>query len=308
MVVALANGLSGCVSEVRAPLRLLRAVETAARPILEMHPDANWTACYNRLVELGPDSIEYLARQPAMQETAAPDDLRVMLHTSLLRLLACRATAPPLTANCFETTLNLVHFDVKVDGQRIGETRLTTPRVPRAWHDLYPTGFDHTLAAEIDVDADRRAMLAWWREHRGEQAARLARGPLRPHAAHLWPVLSRRYADVWIYELEPRAILCALPPARSALLREPTHDYNLVRAACIWLGTDETAEVETQLIELVAHPAPIVAHNARFALRYSPDPRIRDVLERYNVAVRPAGRLRGCGLVVTPTPAFVAAK
>ena len=53
-----------------------------------MDPDANWTACFNQLVELGPASVSYLARCPLMRRRAAPDDLGVALHTSLLRLLA----------------------------------------------------------------------------------------------------------------------------------------------------------------------------------------------------------------------------
>ncbi len=283
----LLGGLAGCVTPAGPDVRRELAVEAAARPLLEMHPDANWTACYNHLVEIGPASIEYLVSQPIMHRPAAPDDLRVMLHTSLLRLLAKPAAAPRLSATCFETTLDLLHFDPKVRGRGLGEVRLPTTRLPTAWHDLYPADFDHSLAAEIDPEADRQAMLRWWEVHRGQPALLLTQRRLRPRAAYLWAVLPRRYADAWMYGLKPEIFLCAQPPAGAALLRGKTCDYNLVRAACIWLASSEAPGVQRELIELVAHPSPIVAYNARFALQYSPDPRIRELLKRYNEPVRP---------------------
>ena len=246
-----------------------------------MRPDANWTACYNRLLELGPASVDYLVSRPIMHRVAAPDDMRVMLHTSILRLLANPATAPRLSVNCFETTLDVLHFNPKVRGRALGAVRMPTERMPEAWHDLYPADFDHALAREIDVEADRRTMLSWWQARQGESAPAFARRRLQPWADHLWPVLSRRYADVWTYDVRPEVILCSWPPGRSALFRGTTHDYNLVRAVCIWLGSSDLPTTQERLIELVAHPSEVVAYNARFALRHSRDPRIREVLERY---------------------------
>jgi hypothetical protein len=250
--------------------------------LLVVDPDANWTACYNRLLELGPASIAYVASRPVMQRPAAPDDLRVMLHCSLLRLLSNPVDAPQLSVTCFETTLDVLHFEPKVRGRRLGEIRMPDKHPPRAWHDLYPTELNHALAAEIDVEADRRAVRAWWQGRRGQPAPVTARRPLRPRTADLRAVLARRYADVWAYELKPEVYLCGWPPTGAALLRGRTYDYNLVRAACIWLAAADEPGVLDELIELIAHPSPIVAYNARFALGHSPDPRIREVLERYN--------------------------
>jgi hypothetical protein len=273
--------LAGCVAPGAWRPAGGRDVATVAQPLLEMWPDANWTACYNRLLELGPASVDYLVSRPIMRRTAAPDDLRVMLHTSLLRLLASPETAPRLSVNCLETTLDVLHFSPKVRGRTLGEIRIPTARIPATWHDLYPTDFDHVLARMIDVEADRRTMLEWWRARQHEPAAALARRRLQPRAEHLWPVLSRRYADVWTYETRPEIFRCSWPPGRSALFRGTTYDYNLVRAACIWLGTSESPTTQERLIELVAHPSEVVAYNARFALGRSGDARIREVLERY---------------------------
>jgi hypothetical protein len=279
---------AGCVTPAGPDERRALAVAAAARPLLEMHPDANWTTCYNRLVEVGPASVDFLVSRPIMHRPAAPDDLRVMLHTSLLRLLAHPAAAPRLSVTCFETTLDVLHFDPKIRGRRLGEVCLPTARVPAAWHDLYPADFDHGLAGEIDPEADRRAVLRWWEAHRDEPALLFTPRRLRPRAAYLWAVLPRRYADVWTYELQPDVFLCALPPTGTALLRGPTYDYNVVRAACIWLASSDAPGVQHELIELIAHPSSIVAYNARFALQHSSDPRIREVLERYNEPVLPA--------------------
>ena len=273
--------LVGCAASSPTRLARLREVEAAARPLLEMRPGANWTACYNRLLELGPASVEYVVSRPIMQRVAAPDDLGVMLHTSLLRLLANPRTAPRLSVNSFETTLDVLHFNPKVHGRALGEVRMPTARMPAAWHDLYPADFNQALAREIDVEGDRRIMLGWWRARGGEVATSLARRRLRPRADHLWAVLSRRYADVWTYEARPAVFLCSQAPGRAALFHGVTYDYNLVRAVCIWLGASELPGTEDQLIELVAHPSEVVAYNARFALRHSSDPRIREVLERY---------------------------
>ena len=273
--------LVGCSTSGALQTRMQREIEAAARPLLEMHPDANWTKCFNRLLELRPASGDYLATRPEMSRVAAPDDLRVMLPTSLLRLLIAPQSAPRLSVNCFETTLDLLHFEPKVRGRRLGDVCLSISGVPAAWHDLYAGEFDHALAETIDVEGDRLAMLRWWRGHRVESRSGLLRRPLQPRARYLWPLLSRRRADLWVYEVRPGVVLCAAPPADAALLRVRTYDYNLVRATCIWLASSESPEVQSGLIELVAHPSQVVAYNARFALARSWDPLIRQVMERY---------------------------
>lgn len=257
-------------------------IAAAARPLLTLDPDAVWTDHFNRLVACGPVAIAWLMEQPAMTRPAAPDDLRVLLHTSLVRLLADPASQPPpLSATCFETTLGLLYFDVKANGRRLGTVVWAEAVPPRAWHDLYPADFDHAAAATIDLEADRRALRDWWQAQRRHSTPSADTRPLAPRAAHLWRILSRRLADRWDYQPELRAVLCAAGPRGPALLELPTRDYNLVRAACVWLGSRGEADVQRQLIELVACPLPTVAHNARFALGYSPDERIRAVLRRY---------------------------
>jgi hypothetical protein len=91
-----------------------------------------------------------------------------------------------------------------------------------------------------------------------------------------------------VFELKPESFLCAYPPTRAALFRGRTRDYNLVRAVCIWLGSSNSPEVERELIELVGHPSPTVAYNARFALAHSQDPRVRELIERYEPPTGPA--------------------
>jgi hypothetical protein len=286
-LLLLTTGLAGCVTPATLRSSLAREVEEAARPLLEMRPDANWTACYNRLLELAPASINHLASHPIMHRPAAPDDLRVALRTSLLRLLAS-PQAPRLSINCLETTLDVLHFDPNVRGQRIGRICLPSAQPPLAWHDLYPAEFNHGLAAEIDVEADRQNLLHWWQTHRDAAASWQVRRPLQPNPEHLWALLSRRYADLWSYEPKPQIFLCSLPPTGAAVLRCRTYDYNLVRAACIWLGASEAPGVQNELIERLAHPSPLVAYNARFALCYSQDPCIHQLLERYKEQVNPA--------------------
>jgi len=276
--VELLAGYAGCV----APGTLLtpteRAAAAAAKPILEMDPDTNWTACFNELVELGPASVSYLARCPLMRRRAAPDDLGVALHTSLLRLLADPATAPRLSANCLETTLDLLHFDLKVRGHRLGRACLAADRPPPAWHELYPASFDHQVAAQIDVEADRQAMRRWWLAHVGQPSSLVRTRPLRPRAEHLWSLLSRRYADRWTYQPLPEPILCAGQGRGAEMLESATADYNLVRTACIWLGSSQDAAIQNRLIDLVGSPLPVVAHNSRFALKHSRDKRVRETL------------------------------
>lgn len=269
--------LGGC-----ATASAQRGVLHAARPILTLSPDVAWTPHYNELVGHGPRSIDVLMQQPAMTRRAAPDSLEVMLHTSLVWLLADPQSRPPLSVRCLETTLGVLHFDIKVAGRSLGPVAQPTRTPPRAWHDLYPATFDHALAAHIDIDSDRRAMQAWYQLQRARGEVRSATRPLRPDVVGLWRVLARRPADAWGYAPEPTAILCAGPPADAALLRITTFDYNLVRAACIWLGSSGDAAVERRLVDTVASPLPLVAYNARFALRYSPRPQIRHVIDRFD--------------------------
>lgn len=282
----------GCLSPGYPLTPRQQAIEVAARPILTLDPDAVWTECYNRLVELGPDSIDYLVRQPAIACPTAPDDLSALLHTSLLRLLAAPAGAPPLSANCLETTLDVLHFDLKVNGRSIGTVVLSERIPPHAWHELYPADFDHRLAARIDLEADRRALRAWWLAHRDRYHDLASAHRLRPRPEPLWRLLARREADHWQYQPEPRTVLCAGPQAGPTLLHIPTYDYNLVRAACIWLGSSTEPAVQERLIELVDSPSPVVAHNARFALRYAPDERIRALLRRFETRGPSVGRNR----------------
>ena len=272
---------SGCVATGGARELLQREIESAARPLLEMDPEANWTACFNRLLACGPAAGDYLAARPEMTSTAPPDSLRVMLHTSLLRLLITSPAAPRLSVNCFETTLNLLHFDPKVCGRPLGEIWLPAGGTPAAWHDLYPAQFNHELARRINVDADRRSMLRWWQTHRGEAATIMRNRPLVPLPSYLWTLLSRRRADVWFYEVKPGVRLCRSCLADTTLLRSKTLDYNIVRAACIWLASNRSPNLNAELIELVASSSSTVAYNARFALARSWDPAIRDVIERY---------------------------
>jgi hypothetical protein len=280
-VVAAVALLAGCTTPPRAPSAAAQRVAAAARPLLTLDPNAAWTEAYNELLALGPAALDYLMAQPALARPAAPDDLNVLVHTSLVRLLADPASQPPrLTATCFETTHDLLHFDLKVQGQPLGELAIPADARPRTWPELYPTGFDHARAACVDLETDRKALQVWWRTQSDHGEFALAARRLAPRLTDLWSLLARRYADRWLYQPEPRAALCARGPQEPTLLRVPTVDYNLVRAACIWLGRSDNPADRGQLIELLAHPSGIVAHNARFALTFARDERIRAALER----------------------------
>ena len=276
--------VAGCVSH-DAPLTTReRAVAAAAAPLLELNPDYVWSACFNRLLDLAPASMACLARQPAMRAPAAPDDLRVMLHTSLMWLLADPTTAPHLSAHCYETSLDVLHFDIKVRGRRPGRVCMTAARPPRAWHELYPFDFDHGLAAQIDVEGDRQAMISWWRSCGQRAAPVVRRRRLNPRPQYLWGLLSRRFADRWVYLPDSDVVLCADQGPTVALFQGVSHDYNLVRATCVLLGTSADGGVQNRLIEMVGSDAPVLSHNARFALSFSRDVRIRGLIERYKHA------------------------
>lgn len=267
----------GCVTTGPRMVELSPAAR-AARPILELDPHACWTEAFNELVALGPDALTYLMENPAMTRPAPPDSLDVLVHTSLVRLLAHPASGPPrLSAMCLETTLGVLHFEIKVSGRLLGTVVLPRGERPRCWHTLYPLDFDHGLAEAIDLEGDRLALRAWWLEQKG--AAAIAR-PLSPLTGYTWRVLGRRHADRWSYLPQPRAVLCSRTPQGPGLLEVGTDDYNLVRAACIWLGSRPDEVTQRGLIELVGSRVPVIAHNAQFALGYSPDPRIREVLRR----------------------------
>lgn len=258
-----------------------RAIRDSALILLSLKPDVEWTSAHNELIAHGAAAIDWIARQPAMSRPVAPDNLDTLLHTSLIHLLA-GASAPRLSFSAYETTLDLLYFDPRVDGKPLGEVCIPpgTPLV--AWHDAYPHRLDRALADRVDAEADREAILKWWQAT--GPAALPASRKLKPNAENLWPLLVRRPADVWQYDLDRKPVLVADSPQRrgtNALIESPTIDYNLVRAACIWLGSRGEDEIQARLIELVNHPRPVLAHNAVFALRHSPDPRIRETLERF---------------------------
>jgi hypothetical protein len=204
-----------------------------------------------------------------------------MLHTGLIRLLANPATAPRLSVNCFETTLDVLHFDIKVRGKRPGTVVMPFPRRPHAWHELYPLDFDHAVAGAIDVEGDRQRMLQWWREYAGEPAMLAGGRRFRPKSDRLWRLLSRGYADRWSYMPDRQVVLCADGQADPALLQGVTHDYNLVRAVCAFLGSRGDADGQDRLIQIVAGPSAVLSYNALFALSFSRDVRIRELIERY---------------------------
>jgi hypothetical protein len=256
-------------------------IADAARPLLTLDPDAVWTEHFNLLVAEGPAAIDWLMRQPALAEPAHPDSLQVMLHTSLVRLLAHPAHAPDLSAAAFETTLGVLHFDPRVFGEPLGPVLIADRQAPARWTDLYPTQFDQLRGGAVALEADRRILQTWWQLHRHDPMATLGR-PLEPQTDRLWPLLARRYADGWHYQPEAGVVLVSGPPREPVLLQLTTYDYNLTRAACIWLGSRDEQAVAGRLIELVGHPARMVAYNARLALSYSPDERVRELIAEFD--------------------------
>jgi len=330
------TAVAGCGTAQDRPLTLGQAAaRDAATPILEFEPDANWTQLYNRLVDLGDESIRYLAGRREIQKRVAPDNLRAMATLSLLRMLIDAPDAPRLSVRCYETTFDLMHLNLKVRGQPLGVAVLGKDATPERWHDLFPGEFDDSIAAEIDVEADRQLLLEWLATHSGRAIQRGNLRRLDPRPEALWPVLSRRYANIWTFDggrgrfmadlgpFDPSAangariaqrglrwgvILPSEAPLRlvahastrtihvddppsgqmiqpaplaASLIQVDTEDYNLVRAACIWLGESSESGVLDGLIIRVGHPSEVVAHNAKFALRFSRDPRIRELMERY---------------------------
>jgi hypothetical protein len=286
--ILLAAGLlvwcTGCTGPNPRAARDAR-IAAAARPLLTLAPDAVWTDHFNTLVAEGPAAIEWLMRQPALTQPAHPDSLQVMLHTSLVRLLAHPAHAPKLSASAFETTLGVLHFDPRAFGEPLGPVLITGHQPPARWTDLYPTQFDQVRGGAVALEADRQILQTWWRLHRNDPMATLGH-PLTPQTDRLWPLLARRYADAWHYQPEAGVVLVSSPPREPVLLQLTTYDYNLTRAACIWLGSRDTPAVTSRLIELVGHPARMVAYNARLALRYSPDERVRNLIAEFDEKAR----------------------
>lgn len=272
----------GCVTGAGRHRPADAAIVAAAKPILTLDPEAVWTERYNQLVARGTESLRYLAEHPRLQRPAAPDDLAVMVHLNLLRLLAHPAMQPPrLSATCLETTLDVLHCDIRVSGKPIGKLVWLDGATVSAWHDLYPEDFDHGRAARVNVERDRRAMLAWWKRALSRGWPLAVRGRLTPQARHLWSVMSRYRADRWNY-LPNRGVTHCGSVGRPSLLGGLRRDYNLVRASCIWLGTRNLPAVQTQLIELVGSSVPAASYNARFALRRSPNGAIRALIERFD--------------------------
>ena len=279
LVMMIAAG--GCVGPGRMLTPRERTVAAAARPILTLDANANWTECYNLLLDLAPTSVSYLASRPVMRRPVPPGDLSTAVHLSLLRLLANPATAPRLSLNTLETTGDVLHLDPNVRGRRLGPVYLAPGPQPQSLFALYPSDFDHAVAARIDLEADRQALRRWWLEHAGQPSTLASSRRLEPRPDSLWRLLGRRRADRWTYAPEPAATLCADTGRGSSLLWLEARDYNLVRAACVLLGSSGDEQTRERLIELVGHPFAVVAHNARFALRFAADPRIRALIERF---------------------------
>lgn len=283
VVAACVLSCGGCVGSVRPGAALPRSGDPLDT-ILRMDPSANWTSCYNALASQRVAALESLFLRPELNRRCAPDDLPVLLATSLARLLLAPDVRVATRATALDVSLDLLHFDIKIDGRPLGELALLTPATPRSCLDLYPAEIDSGLASELNVDADRAAVLAAWRS--AWSSLSRSAPPLRPQSTWLMAVLGRRYADRWRYDWVEKATLVSwtaqAPGGAPPLLICASYDYNLVRAACVWLGDRGDAADSATLIELVASPATVIAHNARFALQHSPNPRIRGLIEKYH--------------------------
>lgn len=271
----------GCAPEHRAGA-IHDPVVVAAAPLLGLDPDADWTASYNRLIALGPKSVAWLAEDLRRQATNDSDDLRLLLSTSLLHLIAYPARRPGLSVQAFETRDGVLFFEPKVAGRSIGHVHMLRPMAPRRWQDLYPADFNHRLAAAVDLAGDREAMLAWYALMQAQEAPLATTLPLSPMLDRLWPALGAAPADRWSYVPATGQIRrVAWSPQAAPLFEVTTYDYNFVRAACIQLGQATDPAIQAALIDCLASPVPVVAHNARFALTFSPDPAVQRVLRRY---------------------------
>ncbi len=267
---------TGCTSVPTTQRRIARL----AAPVLSLDADANWTACVNGLIAAGPDSVDWLMRRPCMQRPAPPDDLHVLMHTSLVALLAPPAQRPALTTTALQVRHGLVYFELRVRGRVLGEA-VWSGLPPVEWPALLVRGFEPQRADQSDLERDRRTLLEWWRQRRSDPATLIRRQPYRPRTQKLWRLLAWYPADRWS-PVGPAGELCDARPELSLTLPLVRRDYNLVRSACIWLGSRAEAPVQRRLIDLVGSDLPVLRHNALFALGYSPDPGIRALLERWH--------------------------
>ncbi len=265
---------AGCVPVLSTPGRIARR----ARAILSLDPNANWTQCVNELIRIGPASVDWLMRRRCMQRPAAPDDLSVLMHVSLVRLLMPPDRRPELTTTALQVRHGLVYFEIRVRGRRLGEA-IWRDHPPTTWPALLVRGFRPALADQSDLEHDRRQLVAWWRQHRASPAELARREEYRPRTAKLWRLLAWHPADHWS-PAGPAGELCAGDDRLSLTLPLARADYNLVRSACIWLGSRTDASVQLRLIDLVGSDQEVVRHNALFALGFSPDPAVRALLRR----------------------------
>lgn len=301
---------SGCVPVISTQRQIARR----AGPILTLDADANWTACVNALIRLGPASVDWLMRRPCMQRPAPPDDLAVLMHVSLVGLLMPAAGRPELTTTALQVRHGLVYFEIRVRKRVVGEAIWQRPAAA-TWPALLVRGFRPALADQSDLEHDRRQLVAWWRERRTTPAELVRRRRYRPRTEKLWRLLAWHPADRWTPSGHASE-LCGQRDDLSLTLPLQRADYNLVRAACIWLGSRDQASVQGRLIDLVGSEVAVVRHNALFALGFSPDVRVRALLKRWREQAEPepgeaglwvrqrgpAGRLppRGCPHASTP--------
>lgn len=278
----LAGLLSGCGVNQAAPVdRRSDPVAQSADLILAMAPDADWTEHYNRLAAAPGVALQHILTRPAMVNPPCADALDTLLCTSLAALLSQEAEPPQLTLYAFETSSDLLHLAPKVAGRELGEICVEPGRPPLRWQDLYRGRFDRAAAARVDLEADRTAMLSWWRsQNRVWEAQVWVTRPLRPQPDRLFRLLSRRHADLWVYQPDFGAAQLVSDPPDAGLFSVSTVDYNLVRAAGIQLGSSADLDVTERLVRLMGDGSPVVAHNARFALGFHPNARIRAAVRR----------------------------
>lgn len=280
-VLGLIPMLAGCsVGQPRTDATMALVAEAAA-PILALDPDAVWTASYQRLCANMPASLAWLAEHPRLAEPVAPDDLQALVHLSLFRALIYPPQRPPLVTTCLSTQAGLLYFDLRVAGREVGPTVLAGREPPRTWHELFPAEVDQRLVGLVDVEADRQVALAWWQLNR-DRLHMVAPAPaLRPKPAELYRLLSLRPANQWYYQPIERRQRCSFEETPPALFRCRTYDYNVVRAACLWLGSASDEAIRQALVELALSGSPVQRYNVLFALQHDPDPRIQALLRRY---------------------------
>lgn len=278
-------GTLGCTT-VQRSVGSQERIADAARALLSLDPEADWTAAYNVLVEIGDPAVVYLANEPRYRAAQCGADLEVLLRNSLIKALLGIGHGPKLTLRAFEISLDVFHLDPNVRGRRLGEIHYKHP-CANDWTALYPARFDHAVARHVDVLRDRDALRAWI-ELRVARRERLTRATtLQPRSEALFGVLSRAPADRWRFAPERQALSVAdveepkrLPgwpvPPSAALIDTPTDTYHLIRAACIQLARSRSPEVLERLIGSLGSSNPTLSYNASFALRRSFDRAIRE--------------------------------